>query len=545
ESFLQEVVASYVDGKPLHLVNPQRSAFLPISATEFKAQPIRDVLKIFSRQNIVVYGLPQEEKVEFNETAFYDLVPSLDDDIDIQVTDLSIEPIKGNYRARLKVGTARQLLAAHRQDGGKILNALNFPGVVLTHPDLPLSSDVVSWNATRSRKMSQGETYPIPDMRWYLAATHGAAHMWHIDTNGTGTFIESEGVKCWIVAFRKDDSEAFFSDTNCFLPPFDVTTVNKEKWRLEAIILSPGSHFQMRPNTIHSVITINGTICRGGHLFCFSTMQQTAAGLIHSFVAELFITNTDHSATKTVLRRMAELCHLVFVRGRLHDNPRVLAHIPNLNDMEGVLNFLSLCNLVILANVLDGRTYQGWGQEDEKRTKKHLHDIKAYDRNAIPFEEREKYRHARGMCLHMLLWFGARYEATFHDPTGKDVPIDVLCDLVFAYLVQQGRALLLYKQKAEKHKITGYPGRTSKLLSVQLDAVFGIDERLKKGWISSALDQDTTKYSNLLWSGRKDLYFKKTSTANERMGQLFSYCDMKPTLPHFSFGIQCQWIHIA
>lgn len=158
--------------------------------------------------------------------------------------DQSIRPVKGNFQVRVKRGTPRQLLEAHRQENGKILNALNFPGTHLTHPELPLSSDLAAWEATSWRKMSENEEFPVRHMRWFLAATKGATHNWHIDSNGTATIVESDnGPKIWIVANNKEgDTEQSFSKIDFFSPPgFDITKPCKEKWTLEAIILMPGS----------------------------------------------------------------------------------------------------------------------------------------------------------------------------------------------------------------------------------------------------------------------------------------------------------------
>ncbi|KAF8190141.1 hypothetical protein BJ912DRAFT_925766 [Pholiota molesta] len=457
EEFLQAVLDSYVDDKPLHLVNPEKSAFYSLTAAEFEKKSVHEIQNIFAHQNIVVYDLPQKGLVEFDEAGFYTLVPSLDEKIDVQ--DQSINT-KGNYNSRLRRGTARQILAAHRQNGGKILNALNFPGTHLAYPDLPLSSDLVAWEATRSRKMSRDEDFPTRNMRWFLAATKGATHMWHIDSDGAGTIIGADnGSKCWIVAYPKEGhSEESFASIDFFLPPFDITKACKAKWTLEAIVLSPGSRLAL-------------------------------------------------------LRRMAELCYLVLVRNKQNDNPRTLVHVPSLDNMDGVLNLLSLCNLVIFANVLDNRTYLDW-QKNPNLSRNHTKKYEAYDRNALSVEEREKYRHARGMCFQILFWFAASFEVTAKGSSGEIIQIDnILEHLIFAYLVQQGRALLIYKEKADRVKISGFPGCTLEKLNAQLDAVFALNDKLKESWKSSAGDPET-KYCNLLWSGCKDLIFKRKDAAS-------------------------------
>lgn len=84
ENFLDAVLESYVDGKPLHLMNRSKSAFRPLTEAEFDRTPVRDLMEIFSSQNIVVHDIPQKRQVNFDEDGFYRLIPSLDEKIDIQ-----------------------------------------------------------------------------------------------------------------------------------------------------------------------------------------------------------------------------------------------------------------------------------------------------------------------------------------------------------------------------------------------------------------------------------------------------------------------------
>lgn len=76
----------------------------------------------------------------------------------------------------------------------------------------------------------------------------------------------------------------------------------------------------MRPNTIHIVFTPEHSICHGGHFYATSTMQDTFYGIVHSFCANMLVTNASHPATRVLLRRIIQLYHLGLVRNEFdHD----------------------------------------------------------------------------------------------------------------------------------------------------------------------------------------------------------------------------------
>lgn len=61
----------------------------------------------------------------------------------------------------------------------------------------------------------------------------------------------------------------------------------------------------MRPNTIHAVVTPEPSICRGGHFYAASTIQDTIYGIFHTFVSSTYVTNAVHkAASEKLLSRM-------------------------------------------------------------------------------------------------------------------------------------------------------------------------------------------------------------------------------------------------
>ena len=71
----------------------------------------------------------------------------------------------------------------------------------------------------------------------------------------------------------------------------------------------------MRPNTPHVVFTTDHSVAHGGHFYASSTLQDTFFGIVHCFVANNFITNSEHMTTRRLLLRMLQYYHKCFVGG--------------------------------------------------------------------------------------------------------------------------------------------------------------------------------------------------------------------------------------
>ena len=127
-------------------------------------------------------------------------------------------------------------------EGGKILNALQFPRPEEGLGHHRFSTDSVAWRATKGRRgSSDAEAPPLADVRWGLAATKGAVHWWHIDSDGFGTYLDVvTGKKWWIVAKEKNNAPTFGS-TSLFLGEYELEEPNVDLWDLEAILLQPGT----------------------------------------------------------------------------------------------------------------------------------------------------------------------------------------------------------------------------------------------------------------------------------------------------------------
>lgn len=80
----------------------------------------------------------------------------------------------------------------------------------------------------------------------------------------------------------------------------------------------------MRPNTPHTVLTVESAICHGGHLYTSSTLMDSNYGFFSSFAGSSLLTNTQHTSdTQLFLQRMIAYFHHIY----LHENNGELCFI--------------------------------------------------------------------------------------------------------------------------------------------------------------------------------------------------------------------------
>lgn len=151
-------------------------------------------------------------------------------------------------------------------------------------------------------------------------------------------------------------------------------------------------------------------------------------------------------------------------------------HLPDMNTFVGLVNLLSLCNLLILGNVLDFRTYSAPNQKSQDEVNiPGLMLMEHFDRSNIKKEERLSMMFSRGIALELLRW--VRDFCVVESPDG-----DVIQDLPSRYICQQVAALLRYKEEAEHLKIIGAPHCTLELLKKQVNNAVSCDNALNSSW---------------------------------------------------------------
>ena len=70
----------------------------------------------------------------------------------------------------------------------------------------------------------------------------------------------------------------------------------------------------MAPNVAHAVFTLEDSICHGGHFYSIPMILRSVVGMIHTFVRDDDLTNTNHTpASRMLLRRILYYLHQVFI----------------------------------------------------------------------------------------------------------------------------------------------------------------------------------------------------------------------------------------
>lgn len=143
-----------------------------------------------------------------------------------------------NGAERTRVGTVADILEASQSPDGKILNGLSFQDPWAGIHRTSFSSDAYALGTGFMQEGWIKRAPAVEHLRWSLAATKDAFHVWHIDSDGYGTFVNViSGSKWWIVARPKNRQN---------LDVFNTSTIflNKENLNeldVEAILLLPGS----------------------------------------------------------------------------------------------------------------------------------------------------------------------------------------------------------------------------------------------------------------------------------------------------------------
>ena len=136
------------------------------------------------------------------------------------------------------------MLNCSQKADGKVLNALSFPMPGAATTPEAFASDLAAWHQTTGEPgCSPRVERPTGDMRWKLCATCGAWHGYHIDSDGSGTFIDIEvGKKLWISSKHSIENKDALAEIGVFFEhEFSVDEGAPRLWGLEGIILVPGT----------------------------------------------------------------------------------------------------------------------------------------------------------------------------------------------------------------------------------------------------------------------------------------------------------------
>jgi hypothetical protein len=177
-------------------------------------------------------------------------------------------------------------------------------------------------------------------------------------------------------------------------------------------------------------------------------------------------------------------------------------HVPDIEDFKSFLDVVTLCNLIILMNALDGRTYQS---------------------GSISSEERLSSIYARGKCIDLLIWIDEKYR--LREPSTENFDgterIESCSWMMMEYFLQQISTIRSYKQEAEKSDIQGSDSSqdcTAKQVSKELEMVRKIFPGSNKKRRLSCMTS-----SSLAWIGIK--YHVECKHRSSSMSKFLYSCE--------------------
>ncbi|EDQ98862.1 uncharacterized protein LACBIDRAFT_335581 [Laccaria bicolor S238N-H82] len=91
----------------------------------------------------------------------------------------------------------------------------------------------------------------------------------------------------------------------------------------EAVVLRPGDELHMLPNSAHWVYGIDDVIAQGGHYYSSYLMQETLQGIVHAFVLNKFLTNTEHIPSRHLLRRILIFYQVGLIEGAISEDGEI------------------------------------------------------------------------------------------------------------------------------------------------------------------------------------------------------------------------------
>lgn len=151
------------------------------------------------------------------------------------------------------------------------------------------------------------------------------------------------------------------------------------------------------------------------------------------------------------------------------------SHLPKIDTINGLMDLLSACVLVILGNVLDFRTYRAPTQEEYTKADKNQQILIDHEINTIPLSERFAVCYARGVALHLINWI--RHCSVITGPGGE-----IISDLPSRFFIQIAQTLIKYKEGANASKLDLQANCTLDMLVKQINSVVAIDPRISSLW---------------------------------------------------------------
>ncbi|PPQ97599.1 hypothetical protein CVT26_002398 [Gymnopilus dilepis] len=501
DCLMSRAMNSYVEGRPPHLAKPEESIISVMQYCDFVKLGSNNIQSILSKKNLVVTGVPNPLSTFDHETLsrVYPLHcpiylrgtsitkpgnSSGNNSSSSNVLRVACPPSEEDVEPRIRIGTLQEFIPEANRPPVHILATDTLPlsqeGTTLTS----YSTDAHAWHHTRGRPSSPlSESFPTASTRWVIVSTAHATDSFQVDPAGFNSFqFVVCGKRLILFSRKKAASRTEMFDFDDICDPKHVLANQRPDF--EAVVLCEGHLLFTRANQPRALYCKDSAIIRGGYFYLTGLMRATSYGIMRNFLSGMCPPVVHQRYFPRLLRSIADFYRLGLLECKINPLDKCYEHLPKVHTFEGLSDLLSLCNLLVLANVLDPRTYSPPNHMNEATIDdSQLSLMDRFDRTDISRKERLCMAYARGVALSTMRWVREFCEVTSADGT-------VISDFPFKYLTYQMVALLRFKKAAERQ-----PSRLSQycspsLLQRQIENVVKCDPHLVRYWseMSDQLD---------------------------------------------------------
>ncbi|KAL0571279.1 hypothetical protein V5O48_010684 [Marasmius crinis-equi] len=339
---------------------------------EYEKTSRPNVQDIFGNSHILIKGCTVAEDDQRWHEDVISRIGNLDEKR--QIHDLSLRG-EGAQADEIRMGTFRDILEEGLKKNGRQLNCLNIPGEPLVEgfrANKLFTDGRMAKHKIQGTKLFDNTRIDMDGAFLHLLATGFSSRPAHIDRSGHATMIAPQtGAELFFLLVPAHELPSF-EEANGSLKLAEVghDLSNEIGMVVVPVILRPGDILLIRPCTPHYVLTLENSLCHVAHFLCASTITDTCFSVFHTFTHRKSIANQDVVARRISFPRMMCFWHDRLLSGQDYfsrpPGTFVVDDIPILSSMSGVMDFLSLYNLIQIGSLIWKERYVKKGEGMDK-----------------------------------------------------------------------------------------------------------------------------------------------------------------------------------
>ncbi|PPQ82942.1 hypothetical protein CVT26_005172 [Gymnopilus dilepis] len=500
---LHGVESGYCNDKAMHLSDPSRSAIAVYSFADFNHLADKQFQDLLAGRVVVVTGA-QVSPYTFDEAGFSALYPlqnrvvikdyscrlSTDDSRVYSDGALStftpsvpveererLNGLQGQHEDThsMYLGFLKDVLCESKESQGRMLEVAHIP---LPHKDatstIHCSTDRRAWYRTLGiLRPPAPKEYPSSELHWAAISTRDTASLFRLPPHGMNLFSSVRcGRQAWFFPRKSSDVANEAQHTIAALAAVDDSSV-------EAVVLELGDLIVMssfiRGDQPFSTYTMEPAIVQGEYFYSTPLMGATAKGIYESFKSGVSVPDLSTMGSHDLRRRILDFYRLSFLEHKSAECDASFSDLPDIHTCSGLLTLLDICNLHVLANIVDYRTYQLDSVHQpppllNRGVRLFLTSFRSLDR--ITKNERLSMVYARGVALELLDWIRDLCHISSRDS-------GIFPDFPTSYLIAQLSTIV---QDAENDSFIADSPAFRETLRREVVNVLSCDEALSINW---------------------------------------------------------------